>query len=346
MGRASRRKRERKNQANPPQEPAWKYTERIVQRLEQSLAPDAKVLRDQKLSSLITGHLVQCDVTILRNPGPRQTLSIVEVQDRGRKVEPNDYRGWREKRDEVGANSLICVSEEGFPQSVIDHAKTQGDRVRLITLSDLNGGNWPLQIVGQEMRFVEVGSELVGLRPVESGTIIRPARTLQIERSAPIFQCGGQGQLLSAVALARKAAALHPEFQALPVGVHPRRITLTPPPGTAFSLLHEDEVVALKALVFDLRIHIKRHKLPLSCSGYVQYDHKGSFGNALAYAMTAEGNISDRHVRASMIFVAEPTGFLKFADYSVEGLPPDDVSLSIFTTSPWPDDPNDLKGGR
>lgn len=339
MGRASRRKKKRKQQgAEPAQQPAWRYTEKIVQRLEQCLAPDAKVQRDQKLPSLITGFTRQCDVTILRNPGPRQTLTIVEVQDRGKKVEIGDYTDWREKRDEVGANCLLCVSEQGFPESVIAHAKTQGDRVRLLTLSELEGEHWPLKIVGREMRLVEVGSELINLQPIEAGTVIRPPRTMRIEKGAPIFRCGESTTLLSAMELGKRTASMRTEFQSLPVGVHPRRVVLTPPAGTPFSLVHEGMTTPLKTVIFDLKVHIKRHKISLNCSGYVQYDHKGTLGNALAYAMTGEGEISGSHVRASLILVAESTGFLRLADYAIEGLPRDSVSFSISPENPWRDE--------
>jgi hypothetical protein len=337
MGKASRRKKERKKEgAELALESAWQYTEKVVQRLEQCIAPDATVQRDQELPSLIAEGVVrQCDVTILWNAGPRQILTIVEVQKRGRKVELKDFIDWREKRDEVGAHCLICVSEQGFPASVIAHAKLQGNRVRLLTLSELEGEHWPLKIVGKEMRLIEVGSELIGLQPIEAGSIIRPPRTMEIDKLAPIFQCGTSPKLLSAVELSRQAASLRPEFQHLPPGIHPRVVSVTPPPGTPFKLVHPTKTISLKAVSFQLRIHIKRHRIPMSCSGYVQYDHKGKFGNVLAYALTAEGPISDRPVRSSLIFIAEATGLLRLADYEIDGLPSDSVRLAFFTEDPW-----------
>lgn len=336
MGKSSRRKKEkRKHASSAPQEPAWKYAEKIVERLEKCLAPDAKVERNQMLPSLLTGHERQCDVIILRNSGPRQTLTIVEVQNRGKKVEIGDYGGWCQKRDEVGANCVICVSEQGFPESVITHAKTQRDRVRLLTLSELQGEHWPVHIVGKEMRFVEVGTELVNMQPVIDSNIVRPNKTVKIKNETPIFRLGSSNRLLSSLELSRKVTQLQPEFQHLPVGVVARRTIFRTPPGTHFDITLDGETTPLNAVIFDVKLHVKRLRIPLSCSDYVQYDHHGELGDALAYAITGEGDVSGQHVRCSLIFTAESSGLLHLADCQIEGLPPDSVRMSFFTEDPW-----------
>jgi hypothetical protein len=117
----------------------WKLHEKVVAILERHLAPSAKVSRDVDLpvikSSL--GRTRQCDIVIIEGHEPRMTLSIVEVQKRQSKVDINTFNGWLEKLREVGAQHLICVSEAGYPSSVLEKADEIGPTVRLLTLTTL-----------------------------------------------------------------------------------------------------------------------------------------------------------------------------------------------------------------
>src|SRR5882757_4539567 len=87
-----------------------KYFEKIVHLLEQSLDPESKVEHDVKLPILHSpsGETAQCDIVITSGKKPRETLTLIEVQDRSSKVKPNDFRGWLKKVEEVGAQHLIC----------------------------------------------------------------------------------------------------------------------------------------------------------------------------------------------------------------------------------------------
>lgn len=77
----------------------------------------------------------QCDVVLRFRQAPREHFFIVEVQQRDSKPDINTFGGWVQKMNDVGAAGLICVSEAGFPQSIIeDVAKRQGPRVKLVTL--------------------------------------------------------------------------------------------------------------------------------------------------------------------------------------------------------------------
>ena len=62
----------------------WKVVEHIVQLLEQSLSPGAKVESDVMLPVITSniGAVRQCDVVIWTGKPPRETITIVEVQDR------------------------------------------------------------------------------------------------------------------------------------------------------------------------------------------------------------------------------------------------------------------------
>jgi len=62
----------------------WKNLEHIVQLIEKSISPEAVVEHNQFLPVIgsPTGAKRQCDVVIRSGQKPRETITIVEVQDR------------------------------------------------------------------------------------------------------------------------------------------------------------------------------------------------------------------------------------------------------------------------
>lgn len=110
--------------------------ELVVAAIEKALNPDAHVLHDQFLPVLTSceGRKRQCDVVIYSGTKQRPIVTIVEVQDRNSSVSIATFDGWLVKRDEVGANKLICISRKPYSKSVIEKARQQGDRVLLIEL--------------------------------------------------------------------------------------------------------------------------------------------------------------------------------------------------------------------
>lgn len=117
----------------------WQHQERIVAFLEAHLAPDANVEQDVRLPVLASqsGRRAQCDVVIREGAPPRQTMTIVEVQKRGRPIEIKTFRGWLAKMREVGAHGLYCVSTEPIPQTIKELAEQTGPTVRLIRLAEV-----------------------------------------------------------------------------------------------------------------------------------------------------------------------------------------------------------------
>ncbi|MBK6418538.1 MAG: hypothetical protein IPI29_03175 [Ignavibacteria bacterium] len=121
--------------------PSWKLTEQIVAGLEQYVSPNSTVEHNKRLPILSspTRRLRQCDVVITYGPMSRKHVTIVEVQKQNRKPTLNEFDGWIAKMKQVGANQLICVSEQGFPASIVEAVKTQhGNAVLLMTLSDFD----------------------------------------------------------------------------------------------------------------------------------------------------------------------------------------------------------------
>lgn len=122
-------------------ESGWKVKELIVAALEKYVTPESKVEHNIKLPVVGKPNRRprQCDVVITYGNEPRQFTAIVEVQDRSRRPDITMFHGWVRKMQEVGANQLICVSELGFPDSIIDEVKnTYGGSVVLMTLQEFD----------------------------------------------------------------------------------------------------------------------------------------------------------------------------------------------------------------
>lgn len=147
----------------------WKIKEKVVAILEQNIEKNSRVKHDVQLPVLISrkGRKRQCDVVITQGKKPRQTISIVEVQKRNSKTDINTFGGWLTKMEEVGAQHLICVSEKGFPSSIIEKAELIGPSVRLLTLAQLEKKSWPIPASNfQEEMDHTVYEKLIGLEYV------------------------------------------------------------------------------------------------------------------------------------------------------------------------------------
>ncbi len=115
----------------------WKTTERIVEILERFITEDSTVEHNKYLPVIGRPEREhrQCDVVITFNKPPRQFIAIVEIQDRDSKPDITTFHGWIAKKNEVGAQQLICVTKVGYPQSIIDEVKNKyGNSVTLMTL--------------------------------------------------------------------------------------------------------------------------------------------------------------------------------------------------------------------
>lgn len=132
-----------------------KEFERLVHLIERSIGPGAALEHDVQLPVIgsPSGRTRQCDLVIRTGSKPRDTITIVEVQDRTRPIEVNTFGGWLTKLDEVGAQHLICVSRHDFPESIKEAATDRGNTVRLITLKELNAELIPLDFFNMSFEY-------------------------------------------------------------------------------------------------------------------------------------------------------------------------------------------------
>lgn len=135
----------------------WKFTEYLVQLIEKSIDPDSTVEHNVFLPDLTssTGTTRQCDIIIRKGVPSRETITLVEVQDRDSKVDLNTFQGWVTKMRDVGAQHLICVSRAGFPESIKEKAKQSGKTIQLVTLSKADFERIPLNIFGLEINYTD-----------------------------------------------------------------------------------------------------------------------------------------------------------------------------------------------
>jgi hypothetical protein len=122
--------------------------ELLVQIFEKSFDPSASIEHDVQMPVITSkiGATRQCDIVIRQGKKSRETITIIEVQDRTSKPSRNDFGGWIEKMKEVGAQHLICVSKLGFTRSQKEKALELGSTIRLIKLTDNEISQIPLNI--------------------------------------------------------------------------------------------------------------------------------------------------------------------------------------------------------
>jgi hypothetical protein len=126
-----------------------KQFEQLVHLIERSISPNSTVEHDVDLPIINSriGATTQCDIVIRSGMPPRQTITLIEVQDRGSRVKPNDFRGWKQKLEDVGAQHLICVSKQEFPASIKEQASLSGSAIMLITLKESTPESLPLDFI-------------------------------------------------------------------------------------------------------------------------------------------------------------------------------------------------------
>lgn len=144
-----------------------KQMELLVQLIERSISPDSVVEHDINLPILNSpsGTTAQCDIVIRSGKEPRQTITIIETQDRGSKVKINEFRGWKQKLEDVGAQHLICVSRHEFSKSIKEQASLSGNSIILITLKESLPSELPLDFVN--IHFLYRNFDVISLESVK-----------------------------------------------------------------------------------------------------------------------------------------------------------------------------------
>lgn len=133
----------------------WKDTEKIIAALESRISQDAAIEHNVIMKDL-TGDSDgrQCDIVIRSGVFPRETVTIVEVQDRKSQIDITTFDGFVTKMKSVGAQHLIVVSKREFPKSIRRRAGTLGPTVRLINFAELINGNFAIEFIDNVVKVL------------------------------------------------------------------------------------------------------------------------------------------------------------------------------------------------
>ena len=135
----------------------------LVGRLEHILGLGTlKVRSPEFIPNRHTGDLVEVDVTLRGRIGSSEVLIALECRDRGKPQGISWIRELATKRDDIGADSIVAVSRNGFTKDARAEAAVR--RVHLRSFSSLSP---------QEVAEGLLGVQLVAHRPLYSVTGIR-----------------------------------------------------------------------------------------------------------------------------------------------------------------------------
>jgi hypothetical protein len=99
-----------------------KFFEKAVARIQEKLAPDAKVTHDEELTDR-TGASRQYDVVIRGTNAGHPYLGIIECRDSKKREGPRSISAFSKEMDNLGANLRIMVSRKGFTKQALLVAK-------------------------------------------------------------------------------------------------------------------------------------------------------------------------------------------------------------------------------
>jgi hypothetical protein len=164
--------------------PEWKQFERLVARIEATLAPKGAVVRSpDRIPDLITGSLREVDGSIRLNVGSASILITLESRRRGAVQDDTWIEQLATKKEKIGAAKTIAVSSSGFSEPAKITARTKGIELRnLREITDEEILGWlPSSVlltkVGLHLTLKKISAELENsqqeyiFQPDESGSI-------------------------------------------------------------------------------------------------------------------------------------------------------------------------------
>ena len=96
-----------------------------------------------------------------------------EGQKRKKKVDRHTFNAWCAKRDNVGAQQLICVSQKGFDKTAVETAKEEGKGAKLVTVMESESSSLPLTFENGQLVVFVPKPKIVGYSLVADGAVPR-----------------------------------------------------------------------------------------------------------------------------------------------------------------------------
>lgn len=269
----------------------WASIEKLVQLIEKSISPDSTVEHNVRLLDLTSTNnsFRQCDIVIKSGTPQRQTITIVEVQDRTSQLNLNTFQGFVQKMYDVGAQHLICVSRKKFSNTIVEKARKSGGTIRLVTLSKFEPNNFPV-----ELPKLSVIHNVIQLEVKEHPEIsFKTESEVVIKLSDMIFEIPQLAKTFDWISLANYflSYVIKPEKDG--------ECTINLPNHLFdLNILHNQN--SYKVDVFKWKIHFKitQHEIPAHGYTYDQLDN-GAIAWMLECCSEAEGR--KRFVRMPLI---------------------------------------------
>jgi hypothetical protein len=287
----------------------WELIEEVVSILEKAISPDSQVEHNVLLPDLTeSSKKRQCDVVIRSGRPPRETITIVEVQDRNSKFDITFFDGLCTKMRKVGAQHLVCVSRKEFPESIIREAKKQGPTVRLVTLKELHD-SFPVNFIENciyvsERNILEIIDVKIG---VEKGCL-PPSRDETSSIDESLFVYSSEQNILSMKDLINLYIDSQERLnKRLYEGTISLNIQL---PENKMKLWHikNDIKTEIINLSLNVSVDIKRTKAPVGFLSYKQLDTDGP----LAWLMEARYTYKKQEIEIQATLVPFENGLYKF----------------------------------
>lgn len=305
--------------------------EQVVAALERALAGHgARIRHDVRLRAIVTGRKRQFDVVVEAGSAERRITTVVEVQKRTGKVDLPTLQAWWAKAESVGAHQLVGVSEAGFTKGVVEEVQLRiGPRVRLVSLQELERGEWPINFIGG---IVEVAVIKPTLQAGKTVILDTPDMDPVIEVPNvgfhdPLFYRDGSIQALSIAMLTHDAVGLTNELTQAPAGTYIRNLSIpsTPP----LWVLHAGRLLSVRQLVVPAMVHVVKERLALQMSSYNQI---GS-GSSLAWIAVARGRVDGDDIETRVVLVPDEHGAFRVAEFETVGIA-EEVQLLIAPIAP------------
>lgn len=275
-------------------DPDWLSTEKLVRLIEKSISPDSIVEHNVYLLDLTSkaNKKRQCDIVIRTGNDTRQTITIVEVQNRKSKFNITFFQGLLQKMRDVGAQHLICVSTIGFSKTIIEKVRQLGGTVRLVTLTKHEPSNLPIDFVQltvnqyssfyyfeelPEISFFDNSGELIPLEEIKFIVSALPDEEFDIYELAQRF-----------------VKLLKPQESAI-------YVMLFPSIDSTLKIRYKDRIFDVQKFSWNIYVEVTKHEIPVEAYSYDQLD-----SGSLAWVLEGRITVNDKTKIVRMPVISGP----------------------------------------
>lgn len=272
----------------------WKDTEKIVAAFEKRISEESEIMHNVILPDLSgDSEGRQCDVVIKSGKFPRESLTIVEVQDRKSQIDITTFDGFVTKMRSVGAQHLIVVSRKEFPMSVKKRAQSLGPTVRLIKFNELMKNEFIINFMDDYIMLLnhDLENYVVRIKKFEN-------ESMNFEKIMKILETGEIVFVRDGYKYSPKEVifkCLKNENINLRQGKNEMRIKI---PITEKLMLLSEPCIAV-AVEFDVVMRTSASKLKLKCFEYKQHD----LDNPLIWYAEGIGENNGKRARIGVSFI-------------------------------------------